>query len=221
MPTAGQTNVTSYAVTIKGISVKGVTIPATTDGSIGIMDSGSTISLVPDSIVLPIQKQFGVVVLQYQGESIPPLVDCAWRGSKGNGITINFDFDGKTIKVPIEEMAIDNLPEEVQQVIKSDQAPSEFKGWSRACLFGLGAASQYGVKTDKFYLLGDTFLRSAYVAYDMANQQIGLAQANVNATGSNVVEIEKNAKGFPAVNGSNGSSCPFPMFLLPRPSRTH
>jgi hypothetical protein len=37
--------------------------------------------------------------------------------------------------------------------------------------------------------LGDTFLRSAYVVYDLANNEISLAQTNFNATGTNVVEI--------------------------------
>jgi hypothetical protein len=38
-------------------------------------------------------------------------------------------------------------------------------------------------------VLGDTFLRSAYVVYDLQNNQISLAQTDFNATGSNVVEI--------------------------------
>lgn len=210
MPNSQVPNVTSYAVNIKGISVKGVSVPSSAAQSVGIMDSGSTISLVPGAIALPIQKKFGVVSLQVGGQTLPPLVDCAWRGSKGNGIVINFDFDGKTIKVPLEEMALDNLPEEFQQAIKSSDAPPDFKDWTRACVFGLDSSSTYGVQTDKFYLLGDTFLRSAYVAYDMANKQIGLAQSNVNATGSNVVEIQKDAKGFPDVKGSD---CMYSFFV--------
>lgn len=44
-------------------------------------------------------------------------------------------------------------------------------------------------------VLGDTFLRSAYVVYDLQNNQISLAQTDFNATSSNVVEI--TASGVP------------------------
>ncbi|KAH6854976.1 aspartic peptidase domain-containing protein [Chaetomium sp. MPI-CAGE-AT-0009] len=44
-------------------------------------------------------------------------------------------------------------------------------------------------KQAHFALLGDTFLRSAYVVYDLAHYQIGLAQANLNSTTSTVVEL--------------------------------
>ncbi|KID89954.1 Peptidase A1 [Metarhizium guizhouense ARSEF 977] len=203
MPNAEDTNVTSYAVAIKSVSATGVKVPSVAPQSVGILDSGSTISLIPDSLVKPIQDKFGVIVVRIQGQDAPPMIDCAWKGSKGDGILISFEFDNKTIKVPIADMAIDSLPDELQQILKSNDAPSGFRSWTRACLFGLGGSSAYGVSDDQFYLLGDTFLRSAYVAYDMANQQIGLAQSNPNATGSNVVEIQKDAKSFPNVQGSD------------------
>ena len=41
----------------------------------------------------------------------------------------------------------------------------------------------------KFALLGDTFLRNAYVVYDLENDQIALAQANANTTDSNIEAI--------------------------------
>lgn len=208
MPNAENTNVTSYAVAIKSVSATGVKVPSVAPQSVGILDSGSTISLIPDSLVKPIQDKFGVIVVQIQGQAAPPMIDCAWKGSKGDGILISFEFDNKTIKVPIADMAIDSLPDELQQILKSNDAPSGFRSWTRACLFGLGGSSAFGVRDDQFYLLGDTFLRSAYVTYDMANQQIGLAQSNPNATGSNVVEIQKDAKSFPNVQGSDGSYPP-------------
>jgi hypothetical protein len=39
------------------------------------------------------------------------------------------------------------------------------------------------------YLLGDTFLRSAYVVYDIDDKQIAIAQTNFEAPGSEVHEI--------------------------------
>lgn len=44
-------------------------------------------------------------------------------------------------------------------------------------------------------MLGDTFLRSAYVVYDLENNQISLAATNFNATGTNVQEIGSSVPG--------------------------
>ena len=42
-------------------------------------------------------------------------------------------------------------------------------------------------------VLGDTFLRSAYVVYDLHNNEISLAQTNFNSTGSNIMEITNSS----------------------------
>jgi hypothetical protein len=47
-------------------------------------------------------------------------------------------------------------------------------------------------------VLGDTFLRSAYVVYDLQNNQISLAQTDFNSTTTNVVEI--TASGVPGAS---------------------
>jgi hypothetical protein len=61
--------------------------------------------------------------------------------------SIDFGFSGVTIQVPFSELALST--------------------GSGSCMFGLLPGS--GV-------LGDTFLRSAYVVYDLGNKQISLAQ---------------------------------------------
>lgn len=56
--------------------------------------------------------------------------------------------------------------------------------------------------TDDSYTLGDTFLRSVYAVYDLANNQIGLAQANFDTSSSHVVPFEsKGAK----ITGTKGT----------------
>lgn len=61
------------------------------------------------------------------------------------------------------------------------------------CQFGIEPAGEDPI------LLGDTFLRSAYVVYDLANNQISIAQTDFNATTSNVQEIVAGANGVPNV----------------------
>jgi hypothetical protein len=50
-------------------------------------------------------------------------------------------------------------------------------------------------------VLGDTFLRSAYVVYDLENNEISIAQTNFNATTENIQEIQKGADGVPNATG--------------------
>lgn len=54
-------------------------------------------------------------------------------------------------------------------------------------------------------MLGDTFLRSAYVVYDLANNAISLAPTNFNATASTVLEIAAGANGVPDASGVPGA----------------
>ena len=70
--------------------------------------------------------------------------------------------------------------------------PYTFPGTGqRACIFGIAPA---GSGTS---VLGDTFLRSAYVVYDITNNEISIAQTKFNATASSVQEIGTGAEGVP------------------------
>ena len=194
-------NVTSYMVHLQGLDVDGAKLNSLDANA--VLDSGSTISLIPDSQAQDIFRQFGVRTIK---EFPAPLVDCAFRGDRGKGTKFSFKFDGKTIRVPMDEMVINAIPAELQTPLKRSKYASQFSGWDKICVFGIGSTYDYGVRSNKFVLLGDTFLRSAYVAYDMANLQIGIAQANINTDKSNVVEVKKDAKELPSVAGVEGKS---------------
>lgn len=70
------------------------------------------------------------------------------------------------------------------------------------CMFGLLGADDVGGAS----VLGDTFLRSAYLLYDLDNNSIGIAQTVFNSTRSNVVEFAAGQSGFPVVSGVSSSS---------------
>jgi hypothetical protein len=56
-------------------------------------------------------------------------------------------------------------------------------------------------------VLGDTFLRSAYVVYDLQNHEISLAATNFNATSSNILTITKES-GVPDAKGVANPATP-------------
>lgn len=132
-----------------------------------ILDSGSTICLLPESQAQDLWNAFDIRTVQSINV---PFVDCAYAGSKGDGISIDFTFSGKTISVPLNEMVVDSFAAIQDQIISDPQLSKVFSGWDSACMFGVASASDYGVDNSDFALLGDTFLRSAYVVYDLVNK---------------------------------------------------
>lgn len=139
-----------------------------------LLDSGTTYLNVPQAVYSTMYSYFEVS----QDSSGNHIVDCDLL-SNANG-SLNFGFggtDGPLIKVPFSEFA---LP--------SNSAVNMTNG-NAACQFGMGYSK------DDQWILGDTFLRSAYVVYDLDNQIISLAQTNFNSTSTNVIEIGSDVVG--------------------------
>jgi hypothetical protein len=52
---------------------------------------------------------------------------------------------------------------------------------------------------------GDTFLRSAYVVFDLENEEISLGKAKFNVTESNIEEIPKGKGGIPGATAASSA----------------
>ncbi|WXC58992.1 hypothetical protein SNK03_004883 [Fusarium graminearum] len=195
-------NVTSFSVSLQGLNVKtpknsnGIKMDSLKKNTVAILDSGSTVCLLPDPQVNEIYKAFDVLSVQ----DVPiPFADCGYGKDKGKGISFDFEFDGKTISIPMSEMIVNAFPDN-QDLFKDPRLDIYFKDWDGVCMFGISPASTYGIGTSKFAILGDTFLRSAYVVYDLANEQVGIAEAYRSNNESSVVELKANSK-LPDVSG--------------------
>jgi hypothetical protein len=182
--------VTSFNVQLQGFDVidpdGGSSIELPELASNAILDSGSTISLLPDEQVQPVWDKFGVHSFS---DIVAPFVDCAYAGEKGAGYKFEFKFSGKTIEVEMNEMIVDAY-REIQDILLSDPDLNRlFADWEGICMFGLGTTADFGIQGNDFSLLGATFLRSAYVVYDLGSKQVAIAQSNLNSTESDIVEI--------------------------------
>lgn len=136
-----------------------------------ILDCGSTDTYLPDAIAQPILSGVGAVPDDTLGFVVP----C----SLGNdGATFSFTFGGSggpVITVGISEF--------VRPVPDASNQGYTFSDHTPACIWGLQPAG------DRPNLFGDTFIRSAYVVYDLESQQIAIAQTNFNTTKSNIIEF--------------------------------
>ncbi|KAI0196486.1 aspartic peptidase domain-containing protein [Astrocystis sublimbata] len=121
------------------------------------LDSGATLTLLPTKLANKIAEDFGADTTDPRG--FYP-VDCRFGQDPG---TLNFAFDGVTIRVPFRE------------VVREIQSP-----FGMSCYLGISPS-------EDFVLLGDTMLRSVYAVFDQTNEAIHLAQ--YSNCGSKEMEI--------------------------------
>ncbi|KAH6850071.1 aspartic peptidase domain-containing protein [Chaetomium sp. MPI-CAGE-AT-0009] len=146
-----------------------------------LLDTGSSLTYLPDDLVSEIYTAVGAV---YNASTNAAYVPCALARSAPT-TRLNFTFTAPTISVALDELVLD-------LVTASGERPT-FNDGQAACLFGIGPA---GAGT---YVLGDTFLRSAYVVYDLENHEVALAPTRFNTTATRVLEIGTGSGAVPGV----------------------
>ncbi|KAI9660293.1 MAG: hypothetical protein M1829_006495 [Trizodia sp. TS-e1964] len=147
-----------------------------------LLDSGSSLTYLPNAVAQKIFTQFGAT---YSSSSQAAFLRCSSRNSDA---TIDFQFSGMSISVPLNEMILD-------PGVSSTGSKPTFRDGSPACLLGISMAG------GQSNVLGDTFLRSAYVVYDLANNEISMAQTNFNSTQDTIREISPGPSGVPDASG--------------------
>ena len=164
-----------FLITLTDVSMDSSPI-ASNQATAVLLDSGSSLTYLPNAITAAIYQQVGAVYDPSQGAGYVP---CSLAK---NTSTIDFTFSNPTISVPMDELVLQT---------SSGITRNAANGAQSTCLFGIAPA---GSSTA---VLGDTFIRSAYLVYDLENNEISLAQTKFNATGTNVMEIGTGDDGVP------------------------
>jgi hypothetical protein len=142
-----------------------------------LLDSGSSLTYLPDAMTEAIYEQ---VSAQYSAQDGAAFVPCSLAS---NTTTLDFTFSSPTISIPMNELVIPATTANGRPLVEADG--------TKVCLFGIAPA---GSSTA---VLGDTFIRSAYLVYDLANNEISMAQTKFNTTATNVVEITSGSSAVP------------------------
>ena len=172
VPQAGEQEVTRMNVEFTSLTLSaGGKISTVENNAVrsAILDSGTTGTILPTELATTFFKFFGAV----NDPNVPyPLVACNLRTSDAQFVYQFGGNSGPKISIPVADLIDPPYP------------GLKFKDGSAACTIS-------GVEGDNvpFLILGDTFMRSAYVVYDLESMQIALAQAKLNVTTSNVQEI--------------------------------
>ncbi|PYH97258.1 yapsin [Aspergillus ellipticus CBS 707.79] len=134
------------------------------------LDTGSTFTMLPEALTDKIYKALGATYDEKVGAAY---IDCDIREKDYN---VTYSFSGATVTVGMSQLILD---------------ATETGFPKDTCVFGL-VPSEPGVN-----LLGDTFLRSAYVVYDLANNEISLANTNFNPGHDDILEIGTGTDSVP------------------------
>jgi hypothetical protein len=143
-----------------------------------VLDTGSSLCLLPTSVVRSMAADFNA---QEQSGGLLA-VDCSLQNRDGS---LDFAFDGVTISVPFSQFIL--------------------SAGANTCILGVQAVeSNSGITA----LLGDTFLRSAYVVFDQTNMKISMAQYVECGTNEQAIASgSAGASGFKGeCSGSSSSS---------------
>lgn len=154
-----------------------------------ILDSGSSLTYLPNDLTSAIYTALNV---QYSQQNGAAFANCDLANEN---ITLDFTFTSPTISIPISELVlgVSSILEGRGNSNSGDDGEGSYGlgGSDQICLFGIAPS---GGSTS---VLGDTFLRSAYVVYDLSNNEISLAQTNFNSTTSHVLEIGTGTASIP------------------------
>ncbi|KAK3714848.1 hypothetical protein LTR37_007583 [Vermiconidia calcicola] len=124
-----------------------------------ILDTGTTLTVLPKSLVDNVIEAMGARF--YPNSDADPGITIIPCSQRNKDLSTSFRFAGPAINVDISQLVLESL--------------GTLDG-VEMCQFGLFASDGSYPTT-----LGATFLRSAYVLYDVDNNRVGLAQTVVNA----------------------------------------
>ncbi|CEI68677.1 putative aspartic-type endopeptidase opsB [Fusarium venenatum] len=173
-----------FYVKLNSISSGSETIGENLDLGV-VLDSGSTLTYLPTSLTETIYELVGA---DYEEGQTTAYVPCDLANQGGN-LTFKFTEPAE-ITVPLSELILDFTDITGRQM--------SFTNGQAACSFGIAPS------TPQVSILGDTFLRSAYVVFDLENNEISLAQSNFDATGSHILEIGTGKNAVPSATGAGG-----------------
>ncbi|KAI1504057.1 aspartic peptidase domain-containing protein [Biscogniauxia marginata] len=152
-----------------------------------VIDSGTTLSLLPESLVSKLAAQFpGATPDGKGGYKVP----CTLQAEDGDRGSVDFEFLSPGIGGPV------TISVSYRDFIWNSGSD---------CFLGAVHADDIGV-----WILGDTFLRGAYVSFDQTNNALYMSNYRTCGTGPNLVPVPAGPDAAAKIQGS----CPPPPIVV-------
>jgi hypothetical protein len=168
-----------------------------------LLDSGTSFLQLPLGLANVVYNQVAVVQNATYGSVVPcDLADVDATFTFGFG-----DSGGAQIVVSLREFVVPlSIPDgSGSPALDENGNPITFKDGQQACNFGISPSP--GATA----ILGDTFLRSAYVVYNLETNEIAIAQTVFNSDSSNIVEFNSDGS-IPDVTQTALGTTATPLF---------
>ena len=173
----GFQNPVQFDVTLQGIGMtfeNGTSQKTLTTTKIpALLDSGTTLTYLPESLVTTIAKQINA---SYSSRLGYYTIACPETSKKTaaalDGTQLVFDFGGFYINATLEHFLV--------------------RASESTCLLGILPQTAHSA------LLGDSFLTNAYVVYDLENKEISMAQAKYDSDTSDIEVVSSGASSIPS-----------------------
>ncbi|RAH80131.1 acid protease [Aspergillus japonicus CBS 114.51] len=170
----------TLAVSLNGVHVTGTkstSVNNTAFPVVGVLDSGTSLTYLPSAAAQDLISAVGAEYVERAGYAI---VDC---DVADQDYDVVFEFSGFNLSVPVGDLLLDA---------------------GSYCVFGI--VPQDSDSDDGEFVLGDTFLRSAYVVYDLENNEVAIAKTNTDPGEDHILEIGTGSSGIPNATGVASSS---------------
>ncbi|KAK7205658.1 aspartic peptidase domain-containing protein [Myxozyma melibiosi] len=188
----GESTPSEFFVTLEGSAYTDASGSTTEySSSLGLsvlLDSGTSFVYLPSSVQADFANAVGATWNDQVGYYIIPCPEVV-----NSDATYDFEFAGITIKVPVKQLFLPGT--------NAKNEPVTYTNGQQVCLLTIVDSSGLGVS-----ILGDTFLRAAYIVYDLDNNQASIAQTKYNATASNVVAVGSGTDSVANAAASAGSA---------------
>ena len=193
---------TSYSVTLQGLGTGGSTSTQVSVGELVVLDSGTTSMYIPYTAIESIADSLNGYFIPSSSSSGILGIPCTVS------TTLDFYFaNSAVIRIPTASL--------LEQRISATQARRYgISATSDVCILNV-----FGTADSSSYLLGDSFLRSAYVVYDIQQNQIAVAQSSYTGT-SNVQAIGSGEYGIPQAVYNSSSPNAGAVAVIPSVTRS-
>lgn len=148
-----------------------------------LLDSGTTETLLTNDVLEPLALGLGALYLEEEAYVVP----CSYSNSNAS---IRYTFGGRggpSIDIPLSEIIYGEVIPSGDYVSSSGDA---------ACNVGISGPIQGSV------ILGDTFLRNAYVVYDLDNYQVAIAQARSGQASTSNIQVISAGTAIPGASST-------------------
>lgn len=150
-----------------------------------LLDSGTTQTQINNEILERLSTGLGAVYIGQNSFVVP----CSFANTNAS---VRYTFGGNSgpsITIPLSET-----------IYSEELDPSEYSSSSGGCNLGFSGP------VDGTVILGDTFLRNAYIVYDLDNYQVAIAQAQTGQGTTSSIAIIPSGTGLPGVSSTASAS---------------